>query len=239
MAVIKKARISKESLPPITVPEADAIGIIAVISTYNGTVPVYQYTTDSIHGFNAGDAINISGIDPSIFNAENVVIYSVPTGNTFEILGAYTSTTYVGGGEVYKTTGSYIVRYRIVSEDRNRVSHWSPQYILSPVSAAAVEDSGIFLQTVNGALSVTWDVSANTTLEDYDIYIAWGVGATQPGVNEGVGSYTYQATVSGNFFTMPIPDLGYTRVSVAIQTRTYPRKYWPEVVVAKTSVIEL
>lgn len=236
---IKKIRIPKESLPPVIIPSETAIGIISVISTVNSGVPVYRYTTDQNHGFSQGDAVNISGIDPAIFNIENVVIYSVPTSNTFELLGATSSTVYVSGGDVYKTAGSYIIRYRIVSEDRNRISHWSPQYSLSPVSATSAADDGIFLQTANGTLSVTWDIPANSTLKDFDVYVAWGTGVTQPGVNEGVGSYTYQATVSGNFFSMPIPDVGYTRVSVAIQTRTYPRKYWPEIVSAKTSVIDI
>ena len=236
---IKKIRIPKESLPPVIIPSETTVGILSVISTVNNGVPVYRYTTDQNHGFSQGDAVNISGIDPAIFNIENVVVYSVPTLNTFELLGATTSTAYVSGGVVYKTIGSYIVRYRIVSEDRNRISHWSPQYSLSPVSTTKAADDGIFLQTANGTLSVTWDIPANSTLKDFDVYVAWGTGTTQPGVNEGVGSYTYQATVSGNFFSMPIPDVGYTRVSVAIQTRTYPRKYWPEIVSAKTSVIDL
>ena len=46
---------------------------------------------------------------------------------------------------VDSNTGSYIVRYRFVSEDKNRVSHWSPTFI---TNSASVEQ-------VNGALSIT------------------------------------------------------------------------------------
>lgn len=241
MATIKKVRIAKGTLPPVTVPTGDSFSLTSAVSKPNleTGARVYEYTSSQNHGLSAGDAIEISGIDPEIFNATNVIVYSTPTTNTFQILGPSTSSTYVSGGEVTATYGNYIVRYRIVSEDRNRLSHWSPQHVLSPVSRASVDDEGIFVQAANGTLSATWDVPANSTLQDFDVYVAWGTGVTQVDVNEGVGSYTYQATVSGNFFSMPIPNVGYTRVSVSIQTRTYPRKYWPEIVFAKSSVLEI
>lgn len=31
-------------------------------------------------------------------------------------------------------SGQYLVRYRIVSEDRNRRSHWSPIYYIDPIT---------------------------------------------------------------------------------------------------------
>lgn len=241
MATIKKVRIAKGALPPVTMPTGNSFSVTASVSKPNleTGARVYEYTSSQNHGLAVGDAVEISGIDPNIFNASNVIVYATPTTNTFQILGPSTSSSYVSGGSVVSTYGNYIVRYRIVSEDRNRASHWSPQHILSPVSRASVDGDGIFVQSVNGTLSATWDIPANATLQDFDVYVAWGTGATQVGVNEGVGSYLYQATVSGSFFSMPIPDVGYTRVSLAIQTRTYPRKYWPEIVFAKSSVLEI
>jgi hypothetical protein len=35
--------------------------------------------------------------------------------------------------------GQYLVRYRIVSEDRNRRSHWSPIYYIDPISSGDEE----------------------------------------------------------------------------------------------------
>ena len=241
MAGIKKVRIAKSALPPVTVPTGSSFEVVSVVSkpSLETGARVYEYTSSQNHGLSIGNAIDITGIDPEVYNATNVLVYAAPTPNTFQILGPSTSSPYVSGGEVSATYGNYIVRYRIVSEDRNRLSHWSPQHLLSPVSKAYTEDEGIYVQSVNGILSATWDVPATSTLQDFDIYVAWGTGVTQPDVNEGVGSYTYQATVSGNFFSMPIPDVGYTRVSVAIQTRTYPRKYWPEIVVAKSSILDI
>jgi hypothetical protein len=239
--VVKKVRVPSQSLPPVTIPSIAGINIISVISKTDDVsgAKVYEYTTSEDHNFVVGDSVIISEVDPDLFNAENIVIYSVPTPNTFQTLGPSTSTLYFSGGIVSKTYGNYIVRYRIISEDRNRVSHWSPLYILSPYIAGYEADQGITVQVVNSILSVTWDIPANSSLKDFDVYVAWGVGATIPGSNEGVGVYTYQATVSGNFFSMPVPDSSYTRVSVAIQTRTYPRKFWPDVVIARSSVINM
>ena len=69
-------------------------------------------------------------------------------------------------------TAGYVVRYRIISEDKNRTSHWSPTFVTNAVST----------ETVNGALSITssiitavWDDELNRP--QYDIFVKFDSGA--------------------------------------------------------------
>jgi hypothetical protein len=69
--------------------------------------------------------------------------------------------------------GEYLLRYRVVSEDKNRTSHWSPVYkidvarFIEPVSGdiRALEDSL--------GVSVIWGKSE--LQQKYDIFVSFGV----------------------------------------------------------------
>lgn len=62
-----------------------------------------------------------------------------------------------------------ILRYRIISEDRNRMSHWSPQYNLvekTPTTVTGVIEVGS--KTIN----VVWSDSDNNVNKDaYDVFV--------------------------------------------------------------------
>jgi hypothetical protein len=69
-------------------------------------------------------------------------------------------------------TAGYVVRYRIISEDKNRTSHWSPTFVTNAVPT----------ETVNGALSITssiitavWDDELNRP--QYDVFVKFDSGA--------------------------------------------------------------
>lgn len=66
---------------------------------------------------------------------------------------------------------NYLIRYRIISEDKNRSSHWSQIYNLS---APAVDPDGVGGRvTINGDIViVTWNpVNAAGEKESYDVFI--------------------------------------------------------------------
>jgi hypothetical protein len=257
--VIKKIRIPRESLPPTLVVNqsiTNSIIITGVISTINAGTPVYEYTTQTSHGFESGNFISVVGIidsagqtdeegnSISTFNFVNVPVLTTPTTTTFQIrVDQTTSTSYVSGGLTAKNSGLYVVRYRIVSEDRNRASHWSPQYVLAPGSI--VDDPGerIVQNQISGeSISVVWELPKNsknqekTELGEFDVYVAWGYTIA------GVGAYEYYATVAGNFASVAIPldssgDRIYQSYKIAIQNRTYPTKTRiAELTVAETSL---
>lgn len=70
--------------------------------------------------------------------------------------------------EIDGETNSYLVRYRIVSEDRNRASHWSPTFYIefppfSPTRGQA--------ERANDIVTVSWEDSTNRP--QYDIFVKY------------------------------------------------------------------
>jgi hypothetical protein len=140
--------------------------------------------------------------------------------------------------------GKYVVRYRIISTDRNRISHWSPQFLVSPIPLdfEAVEDRNIAITVAGSTLVVKWNISAkaqaefnkNPSLEltNYDVYLAWGLSPTS------TDPLAYYATLSGNYITIPL-ETGKESVRVVVQAITYPRQYTPSVAIADSKVVAL
>lgn len=138
----------------------------------------------------------------------------------------------------------YVVRFRIISEDLNRTSHWSPQYLVSPtaIDLTAAQDVNIVLTSNSSLVTAQWNVSSaalaefqknpNQSINNYDVYVAWG---TQPG---STGTLEYFSTVVGNSAIIPIPT-GKQSVRVLVQTMTYPRKVLPSVAVADSGVFDI
>jgi hypothetical protein len=138
----------------------------------------------------------------------------------------------------------YVVRYRIISEDRNRISHWSPQFAISPqpLDLEAAEDENIVLSVSGDSLIAKWNISAwaqeefeknpSLALSSYDVYVAWG---SQQG---SVGNLEYFATVSGNYISIP-KDPTALAARVVVQNMTYPRQYLPRVAIADSKVFDL
>jgi hypothetical protein len=129
---------------------------------------------------------------------------------------------------INSSLGKYVVRYRIVSEDRNRFSHWSAQHLVSPVPLQESEYSAIAVTKSTGFLTVSWETEPTVTPVSYDIYVAWG---TSPG---SVGDVDYFATVSGNLVTVPIPA-GKVSVQIWIQRMSIPRARLDSMTVAATN----
>ena len=97
---------------------------------------------------------------------------------------------------------AYLVRYRIVSDDKNRVSHWSPTFVTGAVP----------VQSVNGALSVTSSI----------ITAVWGDELNRPKYDVFVGFDGATPTYHG---TTPIHSYqfiktGTTNVRVIIQVES-------------------
>jgi hypothetical protein len=126
-------------------------------------------------------------------------------------------------------TEKYVVRYRIVSEDRNRFSHWSAQHLVSPVPLiAADKNNSIAVTKSPGLLSVSWVTEPSINPISYDVYVAWG---SSPG---SVGLPQYFATVSANTAILPIPA-GMVSVQIWIQTMSVPRARLDSITIAATS----
>lgn len=138
----------------------------------------------------------------------------------------------------------YVVRFRIVSEDYNRMSHWSPQYLINPkaIDLSAAEDKNIVVSGNTSIITAQWNVSAaaqeefqknpSLSVNSYDVYVAWGTSQNS------VGTLEYFGTIAGNSTVIPVPA-GKVSARVLIQTMTYPRKVLSSVAVADSAVVNL
>jgi hypothetical protein len=103
-------------------------------------------------------------------------------------------------------TEKYDVRYRIVSEDKNRISHWSPIVTIDP---QYVYVSGNISIVSSGITTVVWDtvtikIGAQVIRQakDYDVWVKWSKAA-------GNGDWNYAQRISGNSINLVHPSTYY------------------------------
>jgi len=99
----------------------------------------------------------------------------------------------------------YLVRYRVVSEDRNRLSHWSPIVLVQPEYDFVVGTTSIGNSPGSGHINLIWDpvriekdgaLIRNET--EYDVWLKWDTG-------DG-GDWIYGKRVVGNSSIFIIPS---------------------------------
>lgn len=83
---------------------------------------------------------------------------------------------------VNNQVGGYAVRYRIVSDDKNRVSHWSPTYYIDALYTYV--NGNISTPSKAGDIvSVAWDKveikkgdNSIGKIRDYEVWVRWDKG---------------------------------------------------------------
>ena len=97
---------------------------------------------------------------------------------------------------------SYDVRYRIVSEDKNRQSHWSPIFNIQPNYTYVPGNIRI---NSAGLTTVAWDpvtVKIGTTVvrqaKDYDVWVKWSKSNAD-------GDWIYAERISGTSISLVHP----------------------------------
>jgi len=122
------------------------------------------------------------------------------------------------------TTQKYSVRYRVISEDKNRSSHWSPYYSVSTLTPEQLQCS----VTVNlNVVSMVWKQPIVSVIKEYDIYFKLD-GA----------DWAYISSSSSTQFSTLIADAVST-LRVAIQLPTYPKQYFPAAALFTSSPISV
>ena len=96
--------------------------------------------------------------------------------------------------------GEYLIRYRIVSTDKNRYSHWSPIY---KVLGKTVETVNGSVQKVGNIIMIVWNTVSD--ISSYDIFIKYD--------NE--TNYTYHGSTSSNNYS--IINQGTSTANIAVQ----------------------
>jgi hypothetical protein len=109
--------------------------------------------------------------------------------------------------------GEYLIRYRIISEDRNRTSHWSPIYTVDALPF--IEDVSGGLQISDSSLGITaiWEESPISS--SYDIFISFGIYNYGNGTWNW-GSYAYHGSASSQSYSFLRPPAA-TGIRVKIQ----------------------
>jgi hypothetical protein len=97
----------------------------------------------------------------------------------------------------------YEVRYRIVSEDKNRTSHWSPSYLINPEFTYVTGD--IVCHTSGGISTVAWndvDIYRGTqyvrTATDYDVWVKWD--------RADGGDWIYRSRITNTSISLLVPS---------------------------------
>lgn len=111
----------------------------------------------------------------------------------------------------------YNIKIRLVSQDRNRSSFWTPLYT---VEAPAVTEITYNLHVVNTGsgkvVNVSWDDPNGG--REYDVYVKWYMTSGDPSA-----AWAYKGTTSTNSYTLIDPSAHSFQVSV--QKMTYPKTY--------------
>jgi hypothetical protein len=104
------------------------------------------------------------------------------------------------------TLNEHVLRYRVISDDRNRSSEWSSVYIVPSYSIVSISGNinkvGVTTAPA-GFFSVSWTDSKPRPR--YDVFVKF----------DNAASYSYHGTATGNVYTFP--NTGTINVRVAIQ----------------------
>lgn len=126
---------------------------------------------------------------------------------------------------------TYNVRYRVISEDKNRISYWSNIYSIASTPVTPITDYAITSDNGTRVVNITWNPGAFSGETYFDVYIKW-IG--NPGTELNY-SYEYVTTTTNNFYstvhplqiTNPLNPLLLTdvkKVRILVQRPTYPKE---------------
>ena len=123
----------------------------------------------------------------------------------------------------------YFLRYRIVSEDKNRQSHWSPIYriIAPPVSDRLSDEEKLninnFLRIDDtsksfGTIRADWSLPESIkNIKEFDIYYRFSL------VNEEMGDFIFGGTISSNSYAANVPTNNLNQFEIVVQIPTFPK----------------
>lgn len=134
--------------------------------------------------------------------------------------------------DVNSTVSSYLVRYRIVSEDKARKSAWSPIYnVFARTVTDILEHAGqepTYKVSIQGSkVELSWEVPSSIRFSKYDVYVQWQDASNNPISTSGsTDFYPYVDTSSTKTLDIPVPtNLTETPsfVKIWIQVETSPK----------------
>lgn len=113
----------------------------------------------------------------------------------------------------------YLVRYRIISEDKSRTSAWSPKYAVEARTVQGIIGSSVVPYTVfsNGdRLTLSWTTPSSLSVPTFDIYVSWSVDDST------WTEYAFAGIASTESFTLAV-ESGQKYVKFWTQITTFPK----------------
>jgi len=115
---------------------------------------------------------------------------------------------------------TYNLRYRIVSEDKNRYSHWSRIYNVDAQDQVPsvylpyswVKETANTSTGTTTAIRLNWEVPTTLRINTFDIF-----------VKRDAGSYLYYGTSFTNTYVILRANTE-TSITIVVQTPTYPKE---------------
>lgn len=108
----------------------------------------------------------------------------------------------------FAETKQYILRYRFISEDKNRTSHWSPVYKIITEDTPTEVLNSMIIDKSNKLINLVWE--PQSSIEEYHIYVNWNNS-----------NWDYYAKTSQTNYSI-VYDSTKTYVKVAVQPKTIP-----------------
>lgn len=125
---------------------------------------------------------------------------------------------------IFGSDHKYIVRYRVVSEDRNRFSHWSAQHKIAAPAIDEINYSVIVEQDVN-VVRLVWEKVEN--ISDFDIYVRWDNSSWEFAGSTITNNYT--GLIKNNVLSFQF----------AVQVPTFPKNRFATSTLFETEITEL
>lgn len=120
----------------------------------------------------------------------------------------------------------YLVRYRIVSEDKNRSSHWSHLWQLKAQDVVVVDPASAHVELTDNRVTVMWEtVAGYDNKNSYDILIK---------VDDGDWQLKDSTSSTSSTFLRPVIE---TKLMVAVQVESYLKVYSGDLVIFENTTM--
>jgi hypothetical protein len=117
------------------------------------------------------------------------------------------------------SVAKYLVRYRVISEDKTRTSAWSPKYAVEARTISSIINNAAVPYTIfsNGdRLTLSWTTPDALVSPTFDIYVSWSVN------NSTWSQYAFAGSVTAESFTIAVKS-GEKYVKFWTQISTFPK----------------
>jgi hypothetical protein len=129
--------------------------------------------------------------------------------------------------------GGYNIRLRLISQDRNRTSFWTPLYTIDAPDSSVVNYSVVAnTATTPKTVTLIWDGDAG--YKEYDVFVSW----LHASALDDAG-WEYKGTISTTTYALIVPTTpsAPTSFKVAVQRATYPKEVYPAYTIFDETVV--